>query len=571
MGTWSTKRKIIFALSGLALLGFASVLIPGIRILIIEFIENVIVRRPSGDVDRLHIRTQHLAFRGIMLCAIVLFWTFQEQLRRKNKAIDTVIFSITTINYRQFVMPVLVMFGVYLLGISAIIRADFLYIDDLGRSVQGYRGWENWSRYISSFLAIFIHGDTHINDISPLTQLIAAFFIAASSVALVYVINDKKITKTALAVSIPIGLSPYFLECFSYKFDAPYMALSVFASIVPFVFMKDRLAFSVVSVLGLLVMSMTYQASSGIYIIIVILLCFQQWSMRRKTNREILSFMAISIISFCIAMISFRVFFMVPRDTYAGTSVFSLSQIIPGFFHNAVRYLMLVRSDFGIIWQALLLLAGLSFLIKSVIITKRSKFIALLASFAAIALMSVLSFGVYLVLANPLFDPRAMYGFGIFIAMLGIYAAGSVKKAFALPALALCWCFFVFSFSYGNALAGQKRYIEFRTEMLLHDLAILFPKRGVEPQPIKITGSAGHAPVVYNIAARNPVIRRLVPVHLKGNWVWGGRLLVLHYNYHATLFLRFDDTTEEAEFQQIFDSRYHTIKSDGERVLVFLK
>jgi len=84
MDTWSIKRRIIFALSILALFGFASVLIPGIRILIIEFIENVIVRRPSGDVDRLHIRIQHLAFFGIMLCAIVLFGTLtlQEQIKR---------------------------------------------------------------------------------------------------------------------------------------------------------------------------------------------------------------------------------------------------------------------------------------------------------------------------------------------------------------------------------------------------------------------------------------------------------------------------------------------------------
>ena len=262
---------------------------------------------------------------------------------------------------------------------------------------------------------------------------------------------------------------------------------------------------------------------------------------------------------------------MTPLDTYVSTSVYPLRQMAPGIAHNAITYLQYVRNDFGIIWKAFLLLSGLSFWIKCIITTKQHKIPTILVSIAIILLMSILSFGVYLVLANPLFAPRGMFGFGIFIALLGIYTAGSVKKMFVLPALALCWSFFVFSFSYGNALAGQKRYIEFRTEMILHDLAVLFPERGETRQPIKIVGAAGHAPVVHNIATRNPVIKRLVPVHLRGNWVWGGMLLTDHYNYHASLYLEFDDTTEEGKFEQIFDSRYHTIKSDGKRVMIFLK
>jgi hypothetical protein len=31
--------------------------------------------------------------------------------------------------------------------------------------------------------------------------------------------------------------------------------------------------------------------------------------------------------------------------------------------------------------------------------------------------------------------------------------------------IALNWCFAVFAFTYGNALADQKRYIDFRTEI----------------------------------------------------------------------------------------------------------
>jgi len=567
---WSIKRKIIFVLSILGLLAAALALLPGVRVFIIDIAENFILQRKLKNSDKWHSQMIIWSTLGTALftimCCCAAFWEHLKQ----NKSVNSAVLSIATINYRQFVIPVLAMFGIYTLGISALIRADFLYIDDIGRAVEGNRGWENWSRHVSVFLAMFIHADTQINDISPLTQLIAAFLIAASSVALVYVINNQKITKTALAASIPIGLSPYFLECFSYKFDSPYMALSVFASIVPFIFIKNNLAFSSASVLGILIMCMTYQASSGIYIIIVILLCFHQWSTQQKTNKEIFTFMGISIVSYCIAMILFMVFLITPNDAYSSTSMYSLRQMIPGFFHNAANYFRIVRNDFGVIWEALLLLAGLSFLIKSIIAAKRHKLLVILAGIFVIMFMGILSFGTYLVLVSPSYAPRGMIGFGIFIAMLGIYAAGSVKKAFALPALILCWCFFVFSFSYGNALAGQKRYIEFRTEMILHDLAVLFPERNAEPQPIRIIGTAGHAPVIHNIAGRNQVIKRLVPDYLNSR-IFGGYFLVHHYNYHASLILESDDKIIEDEFKQIFDSRYHTIKTDGEQVIVFLK
>ena len=47
---------------------------------------------------------------------------------------------------KPFVRPVLVVFGVIVLGMLAILRANFSYIDDLGRAAAGYKGWGNFSR-----------------------------------------------------------------------------------------------------------------------------------------------------------------------------------------------------------------------------------------------------------------------------------------------------------------------------------------------------------------------------------------------------------------------------------------
>jgi hypothetical protein len=470
---------------------------------------------------------------------------------------------------------ILGMFGLYTFAIISIIRADFLYIDDLGRAIFGYREWGvSFSRYISDFLAVFIHTDTRITDISPLPQIIAALFIAIASVLLVYIISDGKVTKTACFLSLPVGLSPYFLECFSYKFDSPYMALSVLASVVPFLFMQNYPVFSVVSIISLLIMCMTYQASSGIYIIIVIMLCYKAWSGRRKPGGEIIKFTAVSALSYCVSMIFFRLFLMRNVDDYVSTKMYPIHELFSGIVNNFISYIKLVNTDFGLTWKILLLILSLTFISTSVFLTKRNKFAALIILLAAITAMCLMSFGVYLALAKPLFAPRGMYGFGVFIACIAVYLSNISKKIILLPTLLLCWCFFVFSFTYGNALSEQKRYNNFRTEILLHDLSTLFPDRTEEPLLVKLENSEGFAPSIQSISILNPVIRRLIPVNLRSAWMWSYIFLTHYYNFNLqkdeNFNLQQDESIEEDGLNEIFSSYYHTIKSDGRKVLIIL-
>src|SRR5699024_10528602 len=114
--------------------------------------------------------------------------------------------------------------GIFLVGISAILKANFNYIDDMGRIADGYRGWNNFSRFVSTSLSVMIHANDHLADISPLTQLIAVLILSLSGIILLYIVYERKaFSFSELLALIPIGLNPYFLECISYKFDAPYM------------------------------------------------------------------------------------------------------------------------------------------------------------------------------------------------------------------------------------------------------------------------------------------------------------------------------------------------------------
>lgn len=80
--------------------------------------------------------------------------------------------------YQKHKKQFLVLLLIYLLAFSAIIRANYSYVDDIGRTFAGYHGWLDWSRWTTEILATFIHAGWHLTDISPLPQILACMIMA---------------------------------------------------------------------------------------------------------------------------------------------------------------------------------------------------------------------------------------------------------------------------------------------------------------------------------------------------------------------------------------------------------
>ena len=97
-------------------------------------------------------------------------------------------FKIKLKDYKSIIIkPYIYIFIILTICITALIRADFNYIDDLGRVAEGYRGWNKFSRYTSTFLSSFIHTSKYLTDISPLPQLLAVGIMSFAGVIILYV------------------------------------------------------------------------------------------------------------------------------------------------------------------------------------------------------------------------------------------------------------------------------------------------------------------------------------------------------------------------------------------------
>ena len=569
-------NSIIILLSIAGLIVCVPVLFPQVRCMILDYVMQVFHRETIMYESWSKVL---LSFSMGGICLILLFnycvlTGSGRTLVKKVK--QDIIACLSEIDFRPLLKPVLIMSGIYLLGILAIIRADFSYMDDIWHSVNGGRAWYNWSRYVTMLLTYIIHPEIRITDNSPLPQLLTVVILACSSVLLVYITGNRKITTVRLLASIPLGLSPYFLECLSYKFDAPYMALSVISGIIPFLFIARKKAFIFCSVIALLIMCMTYQAASGIYLLIVILLCFQDWNNRSKSNKEIMSFLCTAALAFCIAMLIFKIFIMRTVGTYVSNEMYTASQLISGILNNIKNYVIIINGDLGVIWKAGIALVVLFFITKSIVQSSQKKLYSFLMSVAVIGILFILSYGIYLLLARPLFTPRGMLGFGAFLSIICIYVVSNYKKTAIIAVLALNWCFFVFAFSYGNALADQKRYAEFRVTLLLHDLSSIQFNRNIEDTSIQLQNSIGFAPTVKNISKNYPVIEKLVHIRLgmETDMHYNGVYFRIHFDYNCKTNISWMEGYTDyrtLDLPVVIDSYYHTIQSDGERVLVTLK
>ena len=572
------RNRIIISISIIGLMICIAVLFPQIRRMIMDLVEQIVRREiPISTYQSWFGAFLSYAMGGICLILFFDYCTLTESGRMLVHNVKQEIKDcLSEIDFRSLLKPILLLSGIYLLGILTIVRANFLYLNDLKRSVDGSGGWHGWSRYVLEFSSVFVHGDTNLTDISPVPQLLAVLILSISSVLLVYVIGNKKITTVRLLASIPLGLSPFFLECLAFKYDAPYMALSILACIVPFLFVARRKAFIFCSVVVLLIMCMTYQAVSGIYPVIAVILCFQDWNSRKKTYKEILSFLGIAALAFCFTMLLFRIFLMKPADTYASTSMYPAAHILSGTLSNIKDYVMTINHDLGLIWKIGIVLVLLFFITKSMHQSAQKKAVSFFVSILIIGISFVLSYGVYLVLTMPLYVPRGLIGFGVFLAVLCIYVVSDYKKSAIVAVFALNWCLFVFAFSYGNALADQKRYAEFRLGIMLHDLSALDSNRN---KGVIIKNAIDFAPTIKNIAKHYPVIEKLVPKLLGDDSFWDWYYFDRHFNFNhiETENRTIDDASDEynnidvSDSPVVLDSYYHTIQSDGKRILVILK
>ena len=468
--------------------------------------------------------------------------------------------------------PALLLSLIYLLAISAILRVNVYYLDDIWRAMEGQKGWDYFSRYLSVFFSDLLHTSRYLTDISPLPQILAALLMGLSSAILIHAVTGReKFHAKDLIAALPLALVPYFLECFSYRYDAPYMALSVLASVAPLLLLSQgSWQLAAASAAGALVMCTTYQASSGIYPMAVLTVLFLRWSRGEDLKGLTLRSFFPAAGGYLAGLLIFRMFIMRYVDDYVSVAI-SRNGFFSYTFENYRTYYGALLQDFRPLWLVLAALVVLCFIVSVSLRSSRNKALTVLLSVIVTVLLALMMFGVYPFLRAPLYAPRAMYGVGAFLALMALAAVDGEK---AVPqricAFALSWCFFSFAFTYGNALGLQDVYARFRMTEVVSDLSGIEAFANDEEKIVQISGSIGYAPQLRNYPHNYRMLEDLVPITFQDTWNWGS------YSFFHLFDMRniaedSEQDLREMDLPLVKESMYNSIYGDGEHFLIVLK
>ena len=542
------SQKLVLILWGICLVFSLVVMIPGVRYLLIDIGENLILGRQSERVDYWAGILFKLSVGG-MVCSALLFggiymvitFPFAKKLKNNIKEDLAIWKSGAVLLTRRTGVVFAVVFAVLLMGFSALLRANFNYIDDVGRNLSG--GAEcgmNFFRWIIYIEHVLGQMNIWLSDASPLIQILAIAILSSSVVVLACVFSkigdggQKRLQIRHVIASLLIAFNPYFLECMSYKYESVGMASSVLFSLVPFLFVSRERLFYLSSFASVFLMCLSYQASSGIYIMMVIITgLFWFLGNAGKTVKDILKFFVCSAVSYLLATGFFYVLSsLLTSGTYRSTQL-SLSPAVA--LYNLGSYLGFILEDFNRLWLVLGVIVMIFAVSAMVMNIRRGKVFLLCLSLFACASALVFSYGAYLFLLGFAGAPSMLYGVGGFFALMAncaVTVADSrpIRILFMVPVALLAWCFFSYAFIYGNSLGYQSEYERHYENMILSDLNALFPEQP-EKYELLISGTVGYSPLVAHVNDLYPINSRLVPVMLSSSaWWWGGFRMTCYYS-----------------------------------------
>ena len=314
-----------------------------------------------------------------------------------------------------------------------------------------------------------------------------------------------------------IAFNPYFLSGIAFKYDSPSMAASILFPLVPFLFVNAPRLYTVSSLFCVAGVYLSYQSTTGIYIMMVIFAALLKYLSEEWTLSEATKFCAKSAALFILAtMLSFEVLrLLISPDNRPRLMDISIGS---NAIKNIVLYFSSILREFNGLWKALALLVAAAAAFAACRLSKKKLWATLPLFCVALLLAFALSQGGFVFLANYAGAARYKYGCGAFLAMLasisvlGLPSLGaSWKKALAAaPAVLLAWSFFTYASAFGNAHANQMK-MELQYEaLLMQDISALFPQEEYPQIDIAFVGRMPWSGEVKNLVKACPITESLV-------------------------------------------------------------
>jgi hypothetical protein len=427
--------------------------------------------------------------------------------------------------------------ALFALMIFPILRADQFYIDDLGRSLNGYLGWGRDARPLANVVMEILNLGTPLVDLSPLPQIAAAGLFAWLAVGFSKRFSLEGAWRAPLAL-LPLFASPLFLENLSYKFDVLTMSLAVCLSAWSAIAPPEPRKFTALGTLGLIATLCLYQPAISVFAIFAVVeVSIRQ--VHREPISSILRTVALRMAQFVIALGVYTLTAARGIKGSYGTTHYaidhgaSLLSTVTTNVRASLQYdvssLMGARNGalLALIAVGMLCMFGVAAVYARLYWSRARVWhrLALIGGVLLVPAAALLAmWGPMLFLTDPVLVPRTQIGVGALgtaSAVLLLVIANRIRlgvKWQIAVFLGLSYPMVTFAAVYGNTLSQQKIYEENVSRSLADDLTRVAQSDQVRQWGL--VGTAGFAPVARHNASKYPFLTRLVPVYLSQGWGW---------------------------------------------------
>lgn len=432
--------------------------------------------------------------------------------------------------------PLMVVLILYLAVLISIGLVNFPYIDDITRQMSGVPNYgAHYSRWGSELFSWLFQGSRHLTDQGLTLFILSSFILTITSTLALFYIYQDKVPWGAAVISVLIGINPWFLECLSFRFDGPFMALSIFFGFVAFYWWnRPKWQLLLAASLAVFMLCNTYQSSSGVFIIVALSLAYKEL-IEGKLPIKVLHKLSVSALGFIIGMGVYLIetkFNPMLSKRGETVQIASLAKMPKTIIQNIQAYYETITTDSAKIWLVMLVLLLVVFTWYTLTNTKLNYVVTIVLGVVYIVIGAILSYGVLLVFAHPLVKTAGRYGgFGIwvFAALVGILSAQHLNKKFGryiIQAVLIMFMYYqlAFGFGYASMLAAQKSAFEFQSQNLIADL-----KNVVTPeQNVLHVDHLFASPTILENAKRNfPILNKIVPSI--SSMYWPNQFWLNHY------------------------------------------
>lgn len=508
---------------------------------------------------------------------------------------------------RPFIKPFLLCFAICLVSLVSIMRASVPYADDMAREFDGGYDFNSaFNRYSASILSYVLNANRILQNLSPLTWVVAMAIVAIGCVIVTYNLCRRKIKYIPLILSCVAVANPLAIGCWVFIYDAPGMALSFLMSILPIVFWWRLLAamerswqkwspedkrcllkFGLFSTGALLIMWTSYQAMSGFLPVLVCSMAFICLLYGGRL-RTVLKTAALYVVPYILAAILFLVIFPSAQgsDGYRAVSMPNIAELPAVVLRNLHYYVSVIAHSLNKVQAVVAILIVVSFLVSVCqIVRKRKTLRVWQVLFLALLFLTVvipISYGAYILL-----DPPASIGIDVPFGRTSVGAGLVAAIVLMITAIASdemnCWLLVVpgmyflyiciaYNIALGNALSGQHDYTNFRVDEALYDVARF--GEGDTKVNVSTYGTVNSSLEMQKLMERYPSARLVYWGDGVNNWVLG--MYIKHRQYFGDNIKveNYDSATYQDECSGanvLSSTHYHEIsrKADGDMCLLF--